>query len=153
MTKALIPTSMTKLMRDPFKSVFPNDWSKWWKEFDDMFQDLPGFMEDGWSLKDFPQTDIIYSHYDKTVVEVMLAGYSKEQLSVEAQEGYLVISATKCEDKGCSRRATRAFKRTLGLGDGHDLTNISASFKDGLLRVEIPLSQPRQPETIKVDIK
>ena len=152
MTKALTSTSMTKLMRDPFKGLFPRDFKSLWREFDDMFQDLPGFVKDGWSLKEFPQTDVVYSN-DKTVVEVLLAGYSKEQLSVEIQEGYLVVSATKCENKGCSRRAARAFKRTFGIGNGHNLKNLSASFKDGLLRVEIPLSESREPETVKVDIQ
>jgi HSP20 family molecular chaperone IbpA len=117
-----------------------------------MFRDLPGFMDNGWSLKEFPQSDVIYNN-DKTIVELPLAGYTREQLSVEVQEGHLVISATKCQDKGCSRLAARAFRRTLWIGDGHQLNELSATFRNGLLRVEIPRTQPEEPETIKVEIK
>lgn len=152
MSKSLIPTSMSKLTRDPFCGLFPRDFKTLWREFDNLFQDLPGFVEDGWSLKEFPRSDVIYDN-NKTIVELPLAGYTKEQLSVEVREGHLVISATKCSSKDCSRRAARAFQRTLWIGDGHQLDKLSASFKDGLLKIEIPLTAPREPETIKVAIQ
>ena len=135
-----------------FAGLFPKDETGLWRAFDDLFQDLPGFTPDGWSIKGFPSSDVIYER-DKTIVELPLAGYSKGQLKVELLEGCLVISATKCEGKDRSRRAMRAFRRTFWIGNEHEVENISASFIDGLLRVEIPCVKEKILESKQIEIR
>ena len=144
--------SLTKLMRDPFDGLFPKDEVSLWRSLDDMWRDLPGFMDDGWSFSTFPRSDIIYEE-TKTTIELPLAGYSKDQLSIVMSGGTLIISATKCEDKGSSRRAARAFQRSFRIGDKHDADNISAEFVDGLLRVELPLLKDGKKEVQTITIK
>ncbi|MQF98546.1 MAG: Hsp20/alpha crystallin family protein [SAR202 cluster bacterium] len=104
----------------------------------------------------FPPYNIIQK--DKTtLVEVALAGYSKDDLNVVVEEGILSIAASghseHSEDhvhvhKGI---ATRKFKRDFKLGEHVEVK--SAEFNDGLLTVTLEENIPeeKQPKVIKVN--
>lgn len=83
-------------------------------------------------------------------LDIALAGVSKTDIRLSVKESQLLIEISKpssqeTEDKvtwlknGISRRAA---KLQFSLGKDVDIKNISSSFKDGLLRVVIPVIQP-----------
>ena len=83
----------------------------------------------------------------------------KKQLNIEVEEGILTISGDKHgihEDDGAKvlRRELKAssFKRSFELGELLDGENISASFKDGVLSVDVPKIEPEKPKkhTVKI---
>ena len=90
-------------------------------------------------------------------VEVALAGVGKENIDVKVREGKLHINILK--DKEEANDAITYLKRgisqrkgsmTFNLDEKVNSKNITSSYKDGLLRVTIPVVQP---ETIDVDVK
>jgi len=90
-------------------------------------------------------------------IDVALAGIGKEGIKVKVKDGYLTIDISKEEveekshikyaRKGISKRkATMSFH----LAENVDVKNISSDYKDGLLKVTVPV---KQPEVYNVDIK
>jgi HSP20 family protein len=146
--KALIPRNLL-----PTTSLFPTD--DIFTDFDNFFRKLQGFQEDGWQLSGFPQGDIVHGDTGSTV-ELMLAGYDKDQLKIEVSEGCLVVSADKCEEEGgktFSRRARRSFTRKFPVGEGYNLEAIDAEYKNGLLSIFVPFREKKEKEKKLIDIK
>ena len=92
----------------------------------------------------------IYEKDGKYFVEASVAGFNKDEIKVEAEDGSIVISAEKKEDsKEESKdkkylRRERHFhskvERAFYLGD-IDEDSIKASFDNGVLKVEVPKKQ------------
>ena len=102
-------------------------------------------------VRNSKQEDVQYE------VEVALAGVNKENIDVKVRDGQLHINIAKDKEevtdtttylkKGISqRRGSMSFN----LDEKVNSKKITSSYKDGLLRVIIPVVQP---ETIDVDIK
>ena len=102
-------------------------------------------------VRNSKQEDVQYE------VEVALAGVGKENIDVKVRGGQLHINIAKDKEevtdtttylkKGISqRRGSMSFN----LDEKVNSKKITSSYKDGLLRVIIPVVQP---ETIDVDIK
>lgn len=77
-------------------------------------------------------------------VEIDIPGFDKKDISIEAKNGYLTITAEKAledkeEDKNYIRRERSygKYERSFYLGD-LDTDNISAEFKNGTLKVIVP---------------
>ena len=100
----------------------------------------------------------IYLEDGKYHVEMDLPGYNKEDIRLEAHKGSIIITAkkeTKEEEKEGKKyvRRERTFgrvERSFYLGDIDD-ENISAEFKDGILKVTIPTKA--EPDKKAIDIK
>jgi HSP20 family protein len=93
----------------------------------------------------------------KYEIDVALAGIGKEGIKVKVKDGYLTIDISKEEveekshikyaRKGISKRkATMSFH----LAENVDVKSISSDYRDGLLKVTVPV---KQPEVYNVDIK
>jgi HSP20 family protein len=90
-------------------------------------------------------------------VEVALAGVGKENIDVKVRDGQLQINVLKEKEepsdtltylkRGISQRKG---SMTFNLDEKVNSKKISSSYKDGLLRVLIPVVQP---ETIDIDIE
>lgn len=90
-------------------------------------------------------------------VEVALAGVGKENIDVKVRDGQLHINIAKEKEepsdtltylkRGISQRKG---SMTFNLDEKVNSKKITSSYKDGLLRVVIPVVQP---ETIDVDIE
>ncbi|MBR1591590.1 MAG: Hsp20/alpha crystallin family protein [Ruminococcus sp.] len=98
---------------------------------------------------------------DKYVLESELPGFEKEDISLDINGSYLVISAQhktedeKKDDSGKYIRRERTFgsyKRSFGIS-GIDTENISAEYKNGILIVDMPKKKREEPETRKLEIK
>ena len=128
--------------------------------FDDDF-----FRDDFFSGKDkmnfqLMKTDIREDE-NSYLLEVDLPGYNKEDIKIDVTDGYLTINAkmTKEENddnKNYVRRerfsgeATRSFY----VGEDIKIDEIKASFKNGILSLEVPKANPEEklPEKKYIEI-
>ena len=106
----------------------------------------------------YPKVNV-YEYDDKVGVVAEIPGLDKKDLSVEVEDGVLTISGDKhglFDDEGAKviRRELKhsSFKRSFELGELLDGDNIKASFKDGLLSIEIPKAEPELPKRTEVKI-
>jgi HSP20 family molecular chaperone IbpA len=83
---------------------------------------------------------------DKYQLEIELPGYQKEEVKAELQNGYLIISASKTENKeekdGMKyvrrERYTGSCSRSFYVGDEMKQEDIKAKFDNGMLILDIP---------------
>ena len=106
----------------------------------------------------YPKVNV-YEYDDKVGIVAEIPGLDKKQLTVEVEEGVLTIAGDKhgsFEDEGAKvlRRELKqsSFKRSFELGEQLDGDNIAASFKDGVLSVSIPKTEPEKPKKTFVKI-
>ncbi|MDP4091313.1 MAG: Hsp20/alpha crystallin family protein [Bacillota bacterium] len=93
------------------------------------------------------------------VIDADLPGVPKEAVNIEYENNYLIISAKRednIEDKKDNyvrrERHYGEFRRAFYV-DNIDENNIKASFKDGVLKVELPKSAKEVQRKKKVDIQ
>ena len=99
---------------------------------------------------DFPKVKVndlkcdIYEKDGNYVVEMDTPGYSKDEISIDVEKGYLTISAhhsdeVNDENKNYIRKERRygATRRQFYVGDV-DESSIKATFTDGVLKVTVP---------------
>lgn len=106
--------------------------------FDDIFQLEPRY------TKEKMECDI-YEEDGNYVVEATIAGFNKEDVKVEAEDGSIIITASKEENEEDSskkylrreRHLKSKTQRAFYLGD-IDEENIKASFNNGILKVTVP---------------
>ena len=110
--------------------------------------------------KDFPAVNI--AENDKNYsVEVVAPGFSKDDFKLKVDDDVLTISAeTKTEnnDNGKNKDYTRreysynSFTRSFRLPDNVKDDSISASYKDGVLDIELPKSKTEVKATKEIPI-
>ena len=99
----------------------------------------------------------IYYDGDDAVIEVALAGFSKEEVDVSVIDSEIIISAEhKKEDDersvdyvhhGISKRD---LKTKFKIGSMADIKKIKCKFIDGMLKVEIP-HKPKDEFSVNID--
>ena len=144
------------ISRDNFLAPFD-------KMFDNMFEtNFPEVAQsvgvNPFSNTAYPKVNV-YEYDDKVGVVAEIPGLDKKDLTVEVEDGVLTISGDKhglFDDSGAKviRRELKhsSFKRSFELGELLDGDNIKASFKDGLLSIEIPKAEPELPKRTEVKI-
>ncbi len=110
----------------------------------DMFRQLDAYADNGTA---FPPYNIRVVSDTEQVLELALAGYDKEQLSVAVEKGTLTISANKKEGEEepiatYTHRgvAQRTFARNWKLGPDAEVGRVT--FTNGLLSVAIAVQVP-----------
>ncbi|RTL69892.1 MAG: Hsp20/alpha crystallin family protein [Pseudonocardiaceae bacterium] len=114
---------------------------------------------------DWPGEDLIrvdeYRDGDVQVIKAELPGIDPQKdVTITAAGGMLSIKAERRiekdrDDKGYTRHEMRygALSRTLPLPDGVSETDISATYRDGILEVRVPIpAAPETPEPITVPV-
>ena len=92
------------------------------------------------------------------ILDCDLPGFAREDVSAEIKNGYLTIRAERkayneTADSYLRReRSYGSFSRTFDL-EGIDAEAITASFKDGVLTLNLPKLQPKTEEARHVEIK
>jgi HSP20 family protein len=106
-----------------------------------------------------PQVEVL-EREGMIVVRADLPGVAKDDVSVEIEDGVVAISGerkTQTEEKRekyfRSERSYGSFCRSFRLPDGADASRAKASFKDGVLEVEIPAPAKPKSEAQKVEIQ
>ena len=119
--------------------------------FDEMFKD-PFF------TRPFEKTDI-HEKNGNYMIEMELPGYVKEDIKADLKDGYLTITASKNETKeekdskgNCIRkeRYTGTCNRSFYVGEQVTQDDIHASFKDGILSLQVPKDIPKVEDSPKL---
>lgn len=96
----------------------------------------------------YPPYNIEKTDDDSYRISIAVAGFSENELSVEARENALIVAAKKADEdtKTYLHRgiATRAFERRFHLAD--HVRVVGASHADGMLHIEL---QREMPEALK----
>ena len=122
--------------------------------FNTFFDDIPTYVQK--STQGYPVVDIYHNEEGGTVLEFALAGFRKEELTVDVKptDQTITVSAqTETDESTKNRRiARRNFTKTYVNYDNNlDLTGSNASFENGLLTITVP--QKAQAQPIAIDIK
>jgi len=106
-----------------------------------------------------PAVDL-YEDKDGLTVKCELPGMKKEDIDISLHEGFLTISGErKHEEQKKTGEAYRTeryegrFSRTLSLPSKVEADKISATYKDGVLTVELPKAEEAKPKQIQVNVK
>ncbi len=86
----------------------------------------------------------IMAEEEKYVIQIALPGFEKEHISMNEENGELTVKAEKEDhDKSYHLREFGAarMERSFDLTDEIDDEKISASFKNGILTIELPLKE------------
>jgi HSP20 family protein len=99
----------------------------------------------------------LFEQEGRLVVQAELPGLRKEEVDAQIEDDAIVISGerrneTQSNDGGryLSERSYGSFYRVIPLPDGVDAEHASATFRDGVLRIEMPLNQ--RPRGKRLDI-
>jgi HSP20 family protein len=86
-----------------------------------------------------------------------LPGVKQDEISIEAQDGTLVLTAERVrssevaeESYHRTERRYGTFTRSVGLPQGVSEDAITASYSDGVLEIHVP--KPQQPKPRKIEI-
>ena len=124
--------------------------------FDELFNgfDFPNLVNQ--STQGYPVADIYRGESGETVMEFALAGFAKEDLSVEVkpEKKSITIKADMQADgseQSNRRIARRSFNKTYVNYDNNlDLSAADAVFENGLLRIVVPTRAEVNPVAIKI---
>jgi HSP20 family protein len=92
---------------------------------------------------------------DRFVLEFDLPGVSPDSVDLDVERNVLTIRAERVAPNGdwqmlASERSRGAFSRQLVLGDNLDLDRIEAAYKDGVLRLVVPVAEKAKPRKIEL---
>lgn len=120
--------------------------------FDDFFR--PVFFDEVHDLKtNIKETD---SNYE---LDIEMPGYSKDQIKVSLENGYLTVSASKESKEEDNKKhyvrkeISESCSRSYYVGDDVNQADIKAKYDNGILSVCVPKSQPKQIESSYIAIE
>ncbi len=106
-----------------------------------------------------PSVDI-YENNEGVVIKVDLPGLEKEDISVEIKENVLTLKGQRKEEVGVpeeayfrKERTCGTFHRSFSLRSMIDPESIKATFKNGVLTIEIPKPEEEKPKQVEVNIE
>ena len=122
--------------------------------FDRLFENMAQMSAGSKSLPSYPPFNVVKDG-DQYIVEVALAGIDKKDLDVEVQENTLSISYDSSNKEESDNKlyrglAQRSFRRQFSLAEDVEVTG--ASFKNGLLQIDLEriIPEEKQPKQIKI---
>lgn len=134
-------------------------------DFFDGFFDFPVFDDKGMQkaqkklyggrAANMMKTDV-QEHDDHYEVDIELPGFKKEELSLELQNGYLIVGAAKGIEKDEEEEKTGRFvrreryagsmSRSFYVGEDVKEEDIRAKYESGVLKLDIPKMEAKKPE-------
>ncbi|MGV9408357.1 Hsp20/alpha crystallin family protein [Nocardia sp. NPDC003693] len=92
---------------------------------------------------------------DEFFVEFDLPGIDPESLDLDVERNVVTVRATRADiDPGRSMLAAErprgVFSRQLVLGEALDTEQIRANYRDGVLRLSIPVAEKAKPRKIEI---
>ena len=129
------------------------------REVWDPFRDFEKFFSVGPDFHGF-RTDI-KDRGDKFVLEAELPGFAKEDIHIDVDSNYLTISAERNEGREDSDKEGGYLRRERSYGSfrrSFDVSNIrteaiKASYRDGVLSLDLPKKDGAAPSRRRLDIE
>jgi HSP20 family protein len=116
-------------------------------------------LDDDVSLYDWRPPVDIYETATGIVLKVELPGVNKDDVSVEVKDNVLTLKGERLVDPEIKdehyyrkERSFGKFNRSFSLQEPIKPDLIKASFKEGVLTVEIPTPEEEKPKQVTVDI-
>ncbi len=145
----------------PFQSGFFNQGlnNGFWHNFDQKFQQIDHQLK---QLKHSSNTFRTQSrqYFDKNnnsyIVEIKISGLNKNDIDISTKNNRLIIKGTNSSEKTSNNQNSRSslsFSHSLSIPDDSDKDNISADFKDDILKVSIPKLNKSKPQIQKITIQ
>ena len=123
--------------------------------FENFIRDVEAILNDSRPTNNFPPHNIIKADENKYVVELAVAGFSKDEIDIEVQDNTLTIKGDKkvgTPDVQYLHRGigTRSFTKTITIADTIEVKG--AGFKDGILRIGLENIIPEHKKPRKIEI-
>ena len=123
--------------------------------FDRVFDQLNTYVANNATSTGFPPYNIRKGGDYKFVIEMALAGFSKEDIEIEMAEGLLTVRSIKENDENDSNIyrgiSYRKFNRKFTLAD--DIVVNDASLENGMLKIDLERIVPDAKKPRKITIK
>ena len=125
--------------------------------FDKFFDDVEKLltMDIQKSASNFPPHNILKLDDTRYIVELAIAGFSKDEIDISVNAGVLTVKGEK-EDKENEVQylhkgiGTRSFTKTITVADTIEVKG--AEFKDGILRIGLENVVPEHKKPRKIEI-
>jgi molecular chaperone IbpA len=106
----------------------------------------------------FPPYDVIDVSDSEIDIDLAVAGFKPEEISVTVERGVLTIEGEKIKDEDTDTKkyrykgiSTRSFKRSFRLAEYWEVTD--AAFDNGILTVTLTQEIPEAQKPKRIDIK
>ena len=137
------PTDRLSTLRDEVNRLFDFSWPS---------RDSGLFS--GWS----PALDV-HDDKDSLSVQVELPGVKKDEIDIALHDGVLTVSGErkiererKEDETFRSERYFGKFRRSVTLPTAVDAGKVKASYKDGILTIDLPKAEEAKPKHIAVSV-
>lgn len=124
-----------------------------------LFGEMTGSSRGGKSIVWAPPIDVVESK-DKVIVNAELPGMKAEEVELSVDDGVLTLKGernfseeVKEENLHRIERAYGYFERRIALPKTIDADKISASYADGVLRIELPKMEETKPKQISIKVE
>lgn len=111
------------------------------------------------AAKMVPALDIVEKE-DHFLVKAEVPGFTKEQIDISVEQGILTIKGESKDEKVEEKEnyyhreiSCGSFSRSVQLPGDIRNEEIKASMKDGILQVEIPRTEAKKPEPMKIEVQ
>lgn len=109
------------------------------------------------SMWDWNPTVDIYDNDENIVIKAELPGIEKKDIVIDVKDGVLTLKGERSFDNEvkekkyyCRERTFGKFERVFRLPAKVDPEKISADYKDGVLKIDIPKPEEQKPKQITV---
>lgn len=123
--------------------------------FDRQWRMLEDLQRSLGSRSSFPPFNLRETGEDRYRIELAVAGFSREELSVTVEDRRLVVEGNGADEDGSDKVlhrgiATRRFRQSFALADHVEVTG--ADLRDGILRIELSRVVPdeKKPKTVTI---
>ena len=102
----------------------------------------------------------IFDSENAIIINAELPGVTREDITLDVKENILTIKGERRIDEEVrnenyyrKERCFGSFERAFTLPSAVDPGKITANFKDGVLKVEIPKPEEKKPKQIKINVE
>lgn len=130
------------------------------KELQKMEHDINTFWGNGWNLPPLLVENSAVDMYEedgKLVTELHLPKFKKSEITINSDDGVIEVSAKHedKEEKDSKRRylmqeSKSSYYRRIVLPEGAEGEKASAEYKDGTLKLTMPMVAPKPPKAIDI---
>ena len=124
--------------------------------FNDVFRPVVRGDERVSMWNQYPTVDI-YDNDENIIITAELPGIDKKDIVIDVKDGVLTLKGERSFDHEikeekyyCRERTFGKFERIFKLPSDVDSEKISADYKDGILKIDIPKSEEKKPKQIAV---